>query len=309
MSYFASGLLGGILGNTTAGLYMVRSEELAIVRRAFAKQVLASVSVQDQRLEEAFTRVERERYLGPGPWPILRSAGYVFTTNADPVYLYCDVLVGIVPERDLNNGLPSYHAPLIASLVLGEGEHVVHVGAGTGYYTAIMAQLVGSTGRVTAIEFDPALAQRAKQNLSATANVQVLEGDGTQLPFDLADAIYVNAGATRPADNWLACLNDGGRLILPLTARKTLPAGTTGSIARHGAVFRVEGKGSEYLAKWISAVGVYPCEGGRDDVSEAALNAALQKGGWDKVTRLYRTDDIPEHRCWLRAPGWSLAYD
>ena len=56
--------------------------------------------------------------------------------------------------------------------------------------------------------------------------------------------------------------------------------GTTGSIARHGVAFRVERKGTEYLAKWISPVGVYPSEGSRDDVSEAALNAALQKGGW-----------------------------
>ena len=26
------------------------------------------------------------------------------------------------------------------------------------------------------------------------------------------------------------------------------------------------------------------------------------------VTRLYRRDDLPEEQCWLRAPGWSLAY-
>jgi Protein-L-isoaspartate(D-aspartate) O-methyltransferase (PCMT) len=148
---------GQYWAHNSAALHMVRSEEHAIVRRAFAEQVLASVSVQDQRSEEAFAGAERERYLGPGPWPILRSAGYVFTPNADPVYLYCDVLIGIVPERGLNNGMPSYHAPLIASLVLREGEHVVHVGAGTGYYTAIMAHLVGSIGRVTAIEFDSAL--------------------------------------------------------------------------------------------------------------------------------------------------------
>jgi protein-L-isoaspartate(D-aspartate) O-methyltransferase len=28
-----------------------------------------------------------------------------------------------------------------------------------------------------------------------------------------------------------------------------------------------------------------------------------------KVGRLYRTDRITEERCWVRAPGWSLAYD
>jgi len=42
------------------------------------------------------------------------------------------------------------------------GEHVVHIGAGVGYYTAILAKLVGAEGRVTAIEFDAELAARAK---------------------------------------------------------------------------------------------------------------------------------------------------
>jgi len=161
---------------------------------------------------------------------------------------------------------------------------------------------------VTAIEFDNALAQRAQQNLSGNPNIVVRHGDGASIPFDAADVIYVNAGATRPADAWLDRLKDGGRLILPLTAKKILPAGGTGSIARHGAVFRIERKGNDYLARWISAVGVYPCEGGRDEISEAALDAALQKGGWQDVTRLYRTDELPADRCWLRAPGWALAY-
>lgn len=288
---------------------MDREEELAVVRRAFAKQVLASVRVTDARVEAAFAAVERERYLGPGPWPILRQSGYIPTPDADPVYLYCDVLIGIIPDRGLNNGMPSYHAPLITCAALRAGEHVVHVGAGVGYYTAIMAHLVGNTGRVTAIEFDAVLAQRTKENFSAATNVVVLQGDGASSDFDAADVIYINAGATRPADAWLDRLNDGGRLILPLTAKKTLPAGGTGAITRHGAVFRIERRDTQYLAKWISAVGVYPCEGGRDDASEAALDAALQKGGWQGVTRLYRADDLPADRCWLRAPGWALAYD
>jgi protein-L-isoaspartate(D-aspartate) O-methyltransferase len=285
---------------------MDQAARLAIVRAAYAKQVLASVGISDGSVETAFAAVERERYLGPGPWPILRFSGYVPTPDADPVYLYDDVLVGILPERGLNNGMPSYHAPLIARAALKAGEHVVHVGAGVGYYTAIMAHLVGNAGRVTAIEFDPALAQRAAANFSSASNVRVIEGDGSTVPFDVADVIYVNAGATRPADCWLDRLADGGRLILPLTAGKTLPP--RGQVARHGAVFRIERRGDDYIAQWISAVGVFPCEGNRDAVSEAALDKALQGGGWEKVTRLHRTGDLPEERCWLRAPGWALAY-
>jgi protein-L-isoaspartate(D-aspartate) O-methyltransferase len=48
--------------------------------------------------------------------------------------------------------------------------------------------------------------------------------------------------------------------------------------------------------------------GNRDEVSERALADAFAKGGWEKVTRLYRNQDIPEERCWVRGSGWCLAY-
>ena len=47
---------------------------------------------------------------------------------------------------------------------------------------------------------------------------------------------------------------------------------------------------------------------GRDEASEQALAAAFDKGGAERVTRLYWRDDLPEDQCWLRAPGWCLAY-
>ncbi len=92
--------------------------------------------------------------------------------------------------------------------------------AGVGYYTAIMAELVGPSGRVTGIEFDPELAARAKANFAGRPNVEILAGDGATVPFDPADVIYVNAGATRPAPAWLDRLKEGGRLVLPLTTAK-----------------------------------------------------------------------------------------
>jgi protein-L-isoaspartate(D-aspartate) O-methyltransferase len=47
----------------------------------------------------------------------------------------------------------------------------------------------------------------------------------------------------------------------------------------------------------------------RDQVSEAALANAFEKGDCQKVTRLYRSDEMPADRCWLQGNGWCLAYD
>ena len=125
--------------------------KLDVVRRAYAKQVMAAAGVEDARVEAAFTAVRREDFLGPGPGQIGRWGRYVTTPSADPVYLYTDDVIGILPERHLNNGQPSLHAVLIASAAPQTDEHVVHVGAGVGYYTAILAELVGPSGAVTAI--------------------------------------------------------------------------------------------------------------------------------------------------------------
>jgi protein-L-isoaspartate(D-aspartate) O-methyltransferase len=153
---------------------MERAQELAIIRRAFAKQILAEAQVDDPRLELAFAQVPREDFLGPGPWVIPRwLGGYVPTPSADPVYLYIDGVVQIIAARHLNNGQPSGHARWIASASIKPGEHVVHVGTGTGYYTAIMSHLVGPTGQITGIEIDADLTARCQANLASFANVRI----------------------------------------------------------------------------------------------------------------------------------------
>jgi protein-L-isoaspartate(D-aspartate) O-methyltransferase len=287
---------------------MFSEAELAVVRRAYARQILAAARVSDERVEAAFAQVRREDYLGPGPWPIFRYDDYVLTPDADPVYLYTNTLVGIIPERKLNNGEPSLHARLIAAAAPAPGEHVVHIGVGTGYYTAILAHLAGASGLVTAIEFDAELAGRAAENFRSDSRVKVIHADGTKTPLDPADVIYVNAGATRPMDPWLDALKAGGRLILPLSTNKGFQYdGPPIHILKRGAVFRIEKQQSDFAAKVISGVAIIPCEGGRDEISEAALAAALDKGNPEKVTRLYRHHEVPEEDVWLKAPGWCLA--
>lgn len=285
----------------------MNADELAIVRRAFARQILAEVQIDDDALDAAFATTLREAFLGPGPWMIPRwSAGYVPTPSGDPVYLYVDAVVQIVGERFINNGQPSGHARWMHAAGVRPGDHVVHVGTGTGYFTAILAHLTGPAGKVTGFEIDPDLAARSRTNLAGFRNVSVREADGAAASFDLADVIYVNAGVTHPAAPWLDGLRDGGRLILPLTTDQGFRnRDPSVPIGRAGAVFRIERRGVGHLARWISPVAIIPCQGARDAAAEKALADAFQAGGWDRVTRLQRTA-TPTGWCWLRGDGWAL---
>ena len=279
--------------------------ELRNVRRAFARKVMETAKLHDERLEQALAEVHREDFLGPGPWRLPKMpSGYEVTPDDDPVHLYQDRTVSIVPEKNLNNGQPSFVAFLIALSRPAEGDAFVHVGAGTGYYTAIISRLVGNTGSVKAIEFEPELAERARRNLSTFPNVSVVAGDGTAISLDAVDAILVNAGAARPEAVWLDALKDEGRLVLPLTVPFTMPDGHRMTF---GGIFLIERASDAFNARWASTTGIYPCAG-RDQSSDAALSAAFAAGGVERVTRLYRGDDIPDERCWVRGDGWSLAY-
>jgi protein-L-isoaspartate(D-aspartate) O-methyltransferase len=281
--------------------------ELAVLRRAYARQVIFQGRASNAALENAFATVEREKYLGPGPWPIARwPLGYSLTPDADPAWLYADILVGILPERSLNNGQPSAHATWISAVAPKPGEHLVHIGAGVGYYTAIMAMMVSEGGKVTAIEFDDDLARRAAANLSHSANIRMLQGDGSVAAFDPADVIYVNAGASRPADIWLDRLKDGGRLLLPLTTNSNF--GPRNSSQPTGAVFLVTRRADAFEARLVGPIAIFPCEGMRDEASDQALVEAFKRPGIKNVKRLRRTDDVPDADCWLKAPGWSLTY-
>src|SRR5712664_679282 len=117
---------------------MDRQAELKIIRAAYAKQILAAARIMDNaRLEAAFSATHREDFLGAGPWWILRwFRDYVTTPDADPVYLYTDDLVGMLPEQRLNNGQPSLHAHLIHHEAPAAGAPVGTTETATGHTRA-----------------------------------------------------------------------------------------------------------------------------------------------------------------------------
>lgn len=291
-------------------------DALAIVRRAYAAQMLAIAGIsQDLALEQAYAAVPRERYLGPPPWQVQRFGGYLTLPAADPVLAYQDVLFALAPERGVNNGSPSLHARWLHRAMIQLGDRVVHVGAGTGYYTALIAHLVGTSGHVTAVEYDGRLADLARANLAHLANVTVMEGDGARWPREEADCVYVNFSVERPAPAWVDHLAPGGRLIFPLGVPRPSGGAKGPRHAQHGAGFRIERRGGDLYAAAFLGPAFFVCaEGGEggltgSDAEREALTGAFGRGGADFVRSLHWRRPPSPTRSWFVGSGWSLCYD
>lgn len=285
--------------------------ELAIVRRAFAAQVLAAAGVEgNAALFEAFASVSREDFVGPAPWQAVRQRAYGIVASDDPVVLYQDVNFALSPRRGVNNGSPTLHARWLNELGSLTGARVVHVGAGTGYYTALLSRLAGPDGQVFAIEYDPELADRARRNLAGFANVSLFTGDGTAIALEPSDAIYVNFAAGRPADRWIEALAPGGRLVFPLgvPGRKR---GASGGQHAGGAGFRIERTADGFAASCLGPAFFVYAEGALapSDEDGEALRAAFKAGGAEFVRSLRWQEAAVPGRSWFAGAGWSLCYD
>jgi protein-L-isoaspartate(D-aspartate) O-methyltransferase len=268
------------------------TDRLAAARRArlaYAREVTAGLT--DPRLEAAFASVAREAFLGPPPWQVL---GHGLTD--DPTDLYRDVLVALADERGINNGQPSLHAAALAAAAPAPGERAVHVGAGGGYYTALLATLVGAQGRVDAWEIEPDLAARAAASLRAFPQVTLHADSAVETALPRCDVLYVSAGATHPPRPWLDALAPGGRLVFPLT-----PRGGFGPLL---LVTRVGPR--VFAARALMQVSFIACIGARDDAASAALAQALATRGAESIASLH-LDPPPADSVWLAGAGWWLS--
>jgi protein-L-isoaspartate(D-aspartate) O-methyltransferase len=243
-------------------------------RRRYAAEITRAGGIRDAGVEEAFATVPRERYLTPPPWSIFAPGGLCMTETPDPADLYQDVLVVLDRERGINNGQPSLHAAWLAALDPKPGETAIQIGAGTGYYTAILAALVGQ-GPVHAYEIETDLAEIARNNLATLdwVTVHATSGVGARLPA--ADIIYVNAGASAPDIAWLKALKVQGRLIFPWQPPK----------ARGGVALQVTRTEQGYRAAATMEVAFIACVGG----------TARAAAGQAEVNQVMRTRSI-----WLR---------
>jgi protein-L-isoaspartate(D-aspartate) O-methyltransferase len=268
---------------------------LAGARQRFARAIVRKERISSTRLSRALSIVERERFLGEGPWRVRSVVSAHWTTlNSDPVHIYEDVLVALDARRGIYNGLPSLWARVFDRLRIKDKACVIQIGCGTGYYSAILSHLVGPKGRVIAVDDDKVLVDRARRNLQGQANVEVVRRDGCD-PFGIkADVVVVHAGFAQVHQAWLDALRPGGTLFVPITNRRG--QGTMFMITRSHAQYRAE------------AVGPIQIMASRHDGAVPGNNLLLR--WWEaksQVRSLRRDAHAKDRSCWLHRQGACLS--
>jgi protein-L-isoaspartate(D-aspartate) O-methyltransferase len=118
---------------------------------------------------------------------------------------------------------PAIMAIMLEQLDLQPGHKVLEIGTGPGYNAALMAHIVGETGKVVTIEIEEDLAETAREHLASAGfnQVQVISADGGYGYPEAApyDRIILTVGAPDITTNWWNQLKPGGRLVLPLVLR------------------------------------------------------------------------------------------
>lgn len=275
-------------------------DAIAAARRAYAETLRSRDGLRSEALVAAFARVPRERFVGPPPWRIKDPAELVdfwSGTIRDPAALYQDVLVTLDRERGINNGQPSLWALVFDRLVFRPGMSIVHLGCGTGYYTAILAELAGPEATILAVEIEPALAERARVALEPWPQVRVVEGDGAHRALPEADAIVASAGATHPLALWLDALKPDGQLLFPMTS--TYGPGGMLLITRRAI--------GGFAAEFLCGAAFIPFVGARDERIDHPLAGALLRDRGASVRSLRRERHAEDQTCWLHGENWCLS--
>jgi protein-L-isoaspartate(D-aspartate) O-methyltransferase len=272
------------------------TDSLEAARRSYAEELRSLTHMSSSALFAAFATVPRERFAGPGPWRMMGQDEHWTTFDADPRHVYRNALIALDESKGINNGQPSLWAHFLDLLGVRVNDRVLHLGCGTGYYTAIMAELTGPHGKITAIEIDAELAERARLALGDWPQVVVVHGDGSIGPFESADVIVASAGATHPQPSWLTALKPGGKLLFPLAPR-----------SGPGAMALVTRLSDNFDARLHYGTYFIAFTGACDAQVAASLSKALSHDRGSSVRSLRCDPHEKEETCWLHGNGWCFS--
>lgn len=169
------------------------------MRQRMVSTQLLGRGIQDQRVLEAMLRVPRHE----------------FVSGHDRHQAYEDYPLPIGEEQTISQ--PYVVALMLELLNLDLHDRVLEIGTGSGYVTALLAEL---SEQVVSIERHGPLADHARELLARLGyrNVTIIVGDGTQgyAPGAPYDAILVSAAAGEVPKPLVAQLGEGGRMVIPV---------------------------------------------------------------------------------------------
>jgi protein-L-isoaspartate(D-aspartate) O-methyltransferase len=189
---------------------LVRTSESRELRTQLVNELERRRLIRSVRVRDAFLAVPRELFVPE------------FAARKGLAAVYRDeaILTKMRRGRPLSSSSqPAMMAPMLEQLDLGQGMHVLEIGAGTGYNAALLSLLVGTSGHVVSVDIDPEIASAARLALhDGGYAVEVVHADGRfgfapKAPYD---RIMVTASADAIAPDWHEQLRDGGLLELPL---------------------------------------------------------------------------------------------
>jgi protein-L-isoaspartate(D-aspartate) O-methyltransferase len=181
----------------------------------------------DPRIQDAFAAAPRERFLPHGE---VRFAG-----------LDRPLEIG----HGQTNSQPTTVRHLLELLEVEPGQRVLDVGCGSGWTTALLAQLVGPDGEVVGVEIVPDLVAFGRSNLAGLdlpwARIEPARAHVLGLPDEAPfDRILVSAEAEEVPGSLVEQLREDGLMVVPVRGRLWAvrrPAGwpaTKADVVRHG---------------------------------------------------------------------------
>jgi protein-L-isoaspartate(D-aspartate) O-methyltransferase len=195
------------------------------LRERYLEQVRRDGAPLSAELASAFATVPREAFLAngfqrrDGTWARPGDRDFLDLVYRD------DVLVTKVEKRIpvSSSSQPSLMAIMLTALDVRAGAEVLEIGAGTGYNAALLSFL---GARVTSVDVQADVARRAQValDLAGVTGVEVRHGDGyAGAPGSLFDRVMVTVGVAGVSPRWLAQLDDGGLVVVPVEHAGTHP--------------------------------------------------------------------------------------
>jgi protein-L-isoaspartate(D-aspartate) O-methyltransferase len=201
-----------------------QADGFTALRQEMVESQLRARGVQDERVLQAMARVPRHRFVAETYWN----------------QAYEDHPLPIGEEQTVSQ--PYIVAVMLEALALSSSDNVLEIGTGSGYQTALLAEL---SRFVYSMERHSRLAREAEQRLAQLhyTNVKVFVGDGSKgLPDNAPfDGIVVSAAAPQVPPLLFAQLREGGRMVIPIGPPDIQELQLIGKREGHPVMRRLEG--------------------------------------------------------------------